>query len=76
MPGVTPLLSNAPASGLVSFEWGNKQPPGELVKQLGSEGIWIRDLADPDCLRACTHTFTTDEEVDALIEALKRLATT
>ena len=73
--GVTPLLSVPPASGLVSFEWGSNQPPGDLVKQLGSEGIWIRDLADPDCLRACTHTFTTEEEVDALLEALKRLAT-
>ena len=73
--GVTSLLSVPPASGLVSFEWGSNQPLGDLVKQLGSEGIWIRDLADPDCLRACTHTFTTEEEVDALIEALKRLAT-
>ena len=76
VPGVTPLLSSAPVSGLVSFTWGSEQPLGDLVKQLGSEGIWIRDLADPDCLRACTHTLTTDEEVDALIEALKRLATT
>ena len=76
MPGVTPLLSSAPVSGLVSFTWGSEQPLGDLVKQLGSQGIWIRDLADPDCLRACTHTLTTDDEVDALIEALKRLATT
>ena len=76
VPGVTPLLSSAPVSGLVSFTWGSEQPLGDLVKQLGSEGIWIRDLADPDCLRACTHTLTTDEEVDVLIEALKRLATT
>lgn len=73
--GVTPLLSVPPASGLVSFEWGSNQPLGDLVKQLGSEGIWIRDLADPDCLRACTHTFTTEEEVDALLDALKRLTT-
>ena len=73
--GVTPLLSVPPASGLVSFEWGSNEPLGDLVKQLGSEGIWIRDLADPDCLRACTHTFTTEEEVDALLDALKRLAT-
>ncbi len=76
VPGVTPLLSSAPVSGLVSFTWGSEQPLGDLVKQLGSEGIWIRDLADPDCLRACTHTLTTDDEVDALIEALKQLATT
>ena len=76
VPGVTPLLSSAPVSGLVSFTWGSEQPLGDLVKQLGSQGIWIRDLADPDCLRACTHTLTTDDEVDALIEALKQLATT
>ena len=70
IPGATTLLSVPPSSGLVSFEWSTNRPLGEVVKQLGSVGVWIRDLADPDCLRACTHVFTTEQEVDVLIDAL------
>ena len=29
-----------------------------VVTALGKQGIWIRDLADPACLRACTHITT------------------
>jgi len=43
------------------------------VKRLGSQGLWIRNLDDPDCLRACTHITTTSSEVDALLEALRPL---
>ena len=42
----------------------------EVVEQLGQQGIWIRRLDDPDCLRACTHITTTDAEVDQLLESL------
>ena len=45
--------------------------PAEIVKQLGSRGLWIRDLADPSCLRACTHVSTTEQELAALTDALK-----
>ena len=42
----------------------------ELVKHLGKQGLWIRDLADPICLRACTHISSTAEELDALSNAI------
>jgi len=45
-----------------------------VVEQLGHQGIWIRQLDDPDCLRACTHITTTNAEVDQLLEALTALA--
>jgi L-cysteine/cystine lyase len=44
-----------------------------VVQALGAEGIWIRDLADPACLRACTHITSTDEELLQLQEALAEL---
>ena len=70
LPGVSPLLEVPPASGLVSFQLSKGPACGEVVKQLGSQGLWIRDLADPDCLRACTHVTTGGKEIETLVEAI------
>lgn len=70
---VTPLLEVAPASGLVSFQINGDLPPAEHVKQLGAQGLWIRDLADPSCLRACTHICTTADDINALVAAISAL---
>ena len=67
---VTPLLEVTPASGLVSFQIKGDVPPAEHVKQMGAKGLWIRDLADPSCLRACTHVMTTASELAELEAAL------
>jgi L-cysteine/cystine lyase len=45
-----------------------------VVEQLGHQGIWIRRLDHPDCLRACTHITTTAAEIETLLEALRQLA--
>ena len=73
---VTPLLEVPPTSGLVSFQINGNVPPAEHVKQLGAQGLWIRDLADPSCLRACTHFMTTETELTGLTNSLKALART
>jgi L-cysteine/cystine lyase len=70
LPGVSPLLEVPPASGLVSFQLSKGPACGEVVKQLGSQGLWIRDLADPACLRACTHVTTGGKEIETLVEAI------
>ena len=72
MEGITPLLSVPPTSGLVSFQLENAPPPADVVTALGKQGVWIRDLADPACLRACTHITTSSEELDQLSEALPK----
>jgi L-cysteine/cystine lyase len=43
------------------------------VQRLGAQGLWIRNLEDPDCLRACTHITTTTAEIDQLLDALDAL---
>ena len=73
LASVTPLLDVAPTSGLVSFQINGDVPPAEHVKQLGAQGLWIRDLADPSCLRACTHIITTDDDINALVAAISAL---
>ena len=72
LDGLTPLLQVPPASGLVSFQLSHDAAPAEVVKQLGQQGLWIRDLADPSCLRACTHVTTTEAETKALKTAIAR----
>ena len=76
--GATPILQGAPPAGLVSFQLNSARqarPPAEVVTQLGHQGIWIRDLADPECLRACTHVCTSSDEVKTLLRALDGTAT-
>jgi len=72
LPGVKPLMEVPPASGLVSFQLSCDAAPAEVVQQLGQQGLWIRDLADPSCLRACTHVTTTEGETKALTTAIAR----
>ena len=73
LEAVKPLLEVPPASGLVSFQMISDLQPAEHVKQLGVQGLWIRDLADPSCLRACTHITTTDDDINVLVAAISAL---
>lgn len=72
LPGTTPLLEGQPPAGLVSFQYNDpfKRSPAEIVKSLGNKGIWIRNLEEPVCLRACTHVTTQEEELKRFVEAL------
>ena len=77
--GAQTLLEQPPPAGLVSFVLGSpvlgSMPAplaAEWVRQLGAQSIWLRSLADPICLRACTHLTTTAAEVDQLLAALQR----
>jgi L-cysteine/cystine lyase len=69
LPQVKCLSDLAPRSGLVSFQVksGNH---AKLVKALEARHFYLRTIVDPDCIRACTHYFTTTAEIDALIECL------
>ncbi|MEX0589030.1 MAG: aminotransferase class V-fold PLP-dependent enzyme [Cyanobium sp.] len=69
IPAASPLLEVPPPAGLVSFHLAGVAPE-TVVKQLGEQGIWLRSLDDPHCLRACTHISTTSAEIDQLLDAL------
>jgi L-cysteine/cystine lyase len=74
LPGVETLLPEAPPAGLVSFRYQAGQHPtadlDAIVRQLGDQGIWIRSLDGPACLRACIHITTEVAEVKQLLTAL------
>jgi L-cysteine/cystine lyase len=90
IPRLQPLLSEPPPAGLISFVVGDSasgpalapSPPAQMpaalaadwVKRLGERRIWLRSLAEPICLRACTHLTTSEAEVAQLLAALAELA--
>ena len=77
IPGVSPLLDGAPPAGLVSFQMHPEAAgatPAEVVKALGGQQVWIRDLADPLCLRACTHVCTTQNDIAKLTDQIRTLS--
>jgi L-cysteine/cystine lyase len=78
IPGCLPLLLTPPPAGLVSFQLhradGTLLEPDPEVAALGHQGIWLRSLRDPACLRACTHVTTTAEDLECLLEAVRQIA--
>ena len=71
--GSTPLVETPPAAGLVSFQRSDQVAVADTVQTLGRQGLWIRDLADPICLRACTHLCTTEDEIEHLVGGIAAL---
>jgi L-cysteine/cystine lyase len=67
------LRTAPPQAGLVSFALTNGGSHKQLVDSLEAQGFMLRTILDPDCIRACVHYFTSKEEIDRLIDAVKRL---
>ena len=73
IPGVQTVVKEAPpASGLVSFTIDHT-PAQAAVSALADQHFQLRSLEDPLCLRACTHVFSTEAEIDQLLEAIGQL---
>ncbi|MBE9145140.1 aminotransferase class V-fold PLP-dependent enzyme [Planktothrix mougeotii] len=70
IPQIQCLRTSPPAAGLVSFQLTNEQSHQSLVNTLENQGIFLRTLLDPNCVRACVHYFTLPSEMDQLIEAI------
>ncbi|MCC3405163.1 MAG: aminotransferase class V-fold PLP-dependent enzyme [Microcoleus sp. PH2017_10_PVI_O_A] len=64
------LRKSAPEAGLVSFRLTNGMPHNQLVGLLEKQGIMVRTILNPDCVRACVHYFTTEAEIDRLVGAI------
>ncbi|NEP62214.1 MAG: aminotransferase class V-fold PLP-dependent enzyme [Symploca sp. SIO2G7] len=70
------LLKSPPESGLVSFQIfqnGASSPNlhQALVSYLETQQFYLRTLLFPSCVRACTHYFTTESEIDRLIDTIE-----
>jgi L-cysteine/cystine lyase len=70
LPDVECLRKLAPEAGLVSFRLTNGMPHKKLVDLLEKQGIMVRTILNPDCVRACVQYFTTEAEIDRLVGAI------
>jgi L-cysteine/cystine lyase len=77
LPQIQQVRQTEPDSGLVSF-WvlANGEPSPrlhrQLVETLEAQGIFLRTLLAPNCVRACVHYLTLETEVDQLVITLQQ----
>ncbi len=73
---VTCLRMAPPESGLVSFQIGDHSPKQheQLVQFLERQGFLLRTILDPTCVRACVHYFTTEAEIEQLIQTMQKFS--
>lgn len=64
-------VAGAGASGLLSFKAPGKNH-NQLVTDLESDGVYVRSIPEPDCLRASIHYLTESDDVDRLLAAVKK----
>jgi L-cysteine/cystine lyase len=74
--GLECLASGPPQAGIVSFRVAPPWTASQLVKRLDSQRFHLRTIADPDCVRACCHYFSTTAEIDSLLDCLKKILLT
>ncbi|MBW4641541.1 MAG: aminotransferase class V-fold PLP-dependent enzyme [Goleter apudmare HA4340-LM2] len=75
LPGVKCLRTSPPESGIVSFQLAQNlhQSHVKLVQLLESQGLLLRTIANPNCIRATVHYLTLESEIDQLLEAIAKL---
>ncbi|MFO8038267.1 MAG: aminotransferase class V-fold PLP-dependent enzyme [Sodalinema sp.] len=71
IPQVTCLRTAPPEAGLVSFVLESGEHKG-LVQFLQEQGVMVRTILDPSCVRACVHYFTDDEEIEEVLRQIRR----
>lgn len=71
LPHVTCLRTTPPEAGLVSFQLaGRFHERG--VQALEAEGILVRTIRHPNCIRACVHYLTSEAEIERLVTTIAR----
>lgn len=71
LPLVSCLRTSPPEAGLVSFQLTNKRPHRDLVQFLETQGLVIRQIHNPDCVRASVHYLTLLSEIDRLVSGIQ-----
>ncbi len=70
LPHIHCLRTTPPESGLVSFQLTNDMTHQSGVESLEEQSILLRTLLNPNCIRACVHYFTTQSEIEQLVDAI------
>ena len=76
LPNLRLVRNTPPDSGLISF-WvlvdGEPSPRMHkaLVEDLEHQGVFLRTLLSPNCVRACVHYLTLESEVIQLVQTIQ-----
>ena len=70
VPQIHCLRTAPPEAGLVSFQVTTGQAHKQIVQNLEQQGIFVRTILEPDCIRACVHYLTLESEIDRLVAAI------
>ncbi len=82
LPYISMIRQLPPESGLISFKIDREglksaiasKSHAEISKQLESEHqVFIRALADPDCLRASVHYLTSSSDINRLVATIESM---
>ncbi len=82
LPYISMIRQLPPESGLISFKIDREglksaiasKSYAEISKQLESEHqVFIRALADPDCLRASVHYLTSSSDINRLVATIESM---
>jgi L-cysteine/cystine lyase len=82
LPYISMIRQLPPESGLISFKIDREglksaiasKSHAEISKQLESEHqVFIRALADPDCLRASVHYLTSTTDINRLVAIIESM---
>jgi L-cysteine/cystine lyase len=76
IPGLEPIGSEVPASGLVCWRAQSLTSPQELnrvVQTLESQKVYVRVIPKPLCFRASVHYFNEPWEIEKLLGILKAM---
>ena len=76
VPGVKVLspMDGGASSGLVSFTIDGVDPTVAVSQLWEKHKVVARSVAFPSCIRVSLHFFNTEEEVDTVVEVVRRLA--
>lgn len=67
------LRTTPPQAGLVSFQIRDRaHTHSQFVQALEQQGFLLRTILDPSCIRACVHYFTTEAEIEELVDRISQ----
>jgi L-cysteine/cystine lyase len=78
-PAIHCLRATPPESGLVSFQLVDQalgRSHRQLAQFLESQGLMVRTILNPDCVRACVHYLTLESEIDRLVAGVQQFCQT
>ncbi|MBD1862769.1 MULTISPECIES: aminotransferase class V-fold PLP-dependent enzyme [Trichocoleus] len=73
------LRTAPPEAGLVSFQLVDQasgRSHRQLAQFLESQGLMVRTILNPDCVRACVHYLTLESEIDRLVVGVQQFCQT